>query len=112
MPLNFKRKILVAFIVAILLVINNSPVSAYYTNMPASVVVGQPDFTSNTSGTTQNTLGASVRGAFVDPKGRLILVDENNSRVLIWNQVPTTNGKAADLVLGQPDFTSSATNNG
>lgn len=90
-----------------------SPVSAYYTNMSASVVVGQPDFTSSSTGTvSQSTLSTSLRGLFVDPHGRMIIADENNNRVLIWNSIPTTNGKNADLVLGQPDFNSSTANNG
>jgi hypothetical protein len=29
-----------------------------------------------------------------------------NSRVLIWNSIPTSNGAPADVVVGQPDFTS------
>jgi hypothetical protein len=29
--------------------------------------------------------------------------------VLVWNQLPTTNGTAADLVLGQPGFTTAHT---
>ena len=34
------------------------------------------------------------------------VVDFSNRRVLIWSAFPTTNGQAADLVLGQPNFTS------
>jgi hypothetical protein len=37
---------------------------------------------------------------------RLVVVDSNNCRVLIWNQFPTRNGQPADVVLGQPGFTS------
>lgn len=91
----------------------STKISAYYTKMPASVVIGQPDFTSNASGTTQSKLNVSTDGAvFVDPKGRLIVADHENNRVLVWNQVPTSNNAPADLVLGQPDFTSSTPNNG
>ena len=36
---------------------------------------------------------------------RLLVADTNNSRVLVWLTFPTTNGQAADFVLGQPDFT-------
>lgn len=35
---------------------------------------------------------------------KLIIADAWNHRVLIWNQFPTQNGQAADVVLGQPDF--------
>lgn len=36
---------------------------------------------------------------------RLFLADGGNDRVLIYNTIPTTNGAAADLVLGSPNFT-------
>jgi len=39
---------------------------------------------------------------------RLLVADGGNNRVLVWNTFPTTNGQAADLVLGQPDMTSDA----
>jgi hypothetical protein len=38
--------------------------------------------------------------------------DTNNNRVLAWNSIPTTNGQAADYVLGQVDFVSSTANVG
>lgn len=36
---------------------------------------------------------------------RLVVLDSLNNRVLIWNQFPTSNFQAADLVLGQGSFT-------
>ncbi len=36
--------------------------------------------------------------------GKLFVADTFNNRVLIWNSIPTSNGKAADVVVGQPDF--------
>lgn len=42
---------------------------------------------------------------------RLIVVDNDNNRVLIWKKFPTRNFQPADLVLGQPDFVSSVPNN-
>lgn len=81
--------------------------------MSASVVVGQNNFTDDVTGATSTNFGdGTIRGIFVDAKGRLIVSDNPNNRVLIWNQVPTTNGKAADIVLGQPNFTSNTANNG
>jgi len=38
---------------------------------------------------------------------RLFVADTCNNRVLIWNSMPTTNYASADIVVGQPDFTSS-----
>src|ERR1035438_9238838 len=37
--------------------------------------------------------------------GRLYVADTGNNRVLIYNQIPTSNGAAANVVLGAPDFT-------
>ena len=42
----------------------------------------------------------------VSATGKLAVCDNLAHRVLIWNTVPTTSGVAADLVLGQSDFTS------
>jgi len=87
---------------------------AYYTNMPASVVVGQTDFMSSGGGTGQSKVGPSntMRGILVDARERLIVSDQVNHRVLIWNSVPQTNGVPADLVLGQANFTNNTLNEG
>lgn len=36
--------------------------------------------------------------------GKVIVADLGLSRVLIWNSIPTSNGQAANVVVGQPDF--------
>ena len=74
------------------------------TTVNADVVVGQPDFTSNGTGCTQATVNAP-RDASATLNNQLLVADELNSRVLIWTTMPTVNGQNADLVLGQPDFT-------
>lgn len=87
---------------------------AYYNNMPASVVLGQPDFGSNSanqgvsasSNSLNNPIGISTDGV------RLFVTDYGNNRVLIWNSIPTKNGTPADVVVGQPDFSSTTSNNG
>src|SRR5271156_1782104 len=71
----------------------------------ADLVLGQPDFTSNGAGTTQTSLN-EPEGLWSDGT-RLVVADESNNRVLIWNSSPTTNDAPADVVVGQPDFTSS-----
>jgi hypothetical protein len=38
---------------------------------------------------------------------RIVVSDTSNNRVLVWNGIPTSSGAPADLVLGQPDFTTS-----
>jgi hypothetical protein len=76
----------------------------------AQVVVGQPDFTTTTSGATASKL-SSPRGAWTDGT-KLVVADAENNRVLIWNTFPTFNGQAADLVIGQPDFATVTPGNG
>ncbi len=72
---------------------------------PADVVVGKPDFTSYSPGTTASLIKA-VHGVAFSPNGqKLIVSDSSNNRVLIWNTVPTVNGMPADLVIGQTNFT-------
>jgi hypothetical protein len=89
-----------------------NPIGAYTTNMSASVVLGQASYTTSTSGVTDSKFSTVIRGVFVDSKGRLIIADQNNHRVLIWNTLPTTSNTPADLVLGQPNFTSNTVDNG
>src|ERR1035441_3477890 len=75
-------------------------------NQPADVVVGQPNFKSTSvPGNTPN--GKSMRGpqGVWIQNGRLYVADTGNNRVLIYNQIPTSNGAAADVVIGAPDFT-------
>ena len=76
-----------------------------HTNTAANVVVGQTNLTSNDSATTQSGLDHPEAGLFV-ANGQLFISDRNNNRIMIWNSIPTSNGADADLVLGQPDFTS------
>jgi hypothetical protein len=83
-----------------------------------SVVLGQGNFT--TCVTLNNGQGASgspsaanlsyPAGVWTDGK-RLVVTDEDESRVLIWNKFPKKNFQKADIVLGQPGFTSNVINN-
>jgi uncharacterized protein (TIGR03437 family) len=75
-------------------------------NAPADVVVGQPNFT--TTSVPGNTPSAKTlrgpQGVWIQ-NGRLYVADTQNNRVLIFNHIPSSNGAAADVVLGAPDFT-------
>lgn len=86
------------------LIWNSIPTS---TDQPADLVLGQPNMTSSASGTSATTMDYPYDGVFFT-NSQLFITDCDNSRVLIWNSFPTTNGQAADVVLGQPNFTSSA----
>ncbi len=72
--------------------------------VPADIVLGQPNFSSNSVQTVAATSMRGPQGVWVQ-NGKLFVADSGNNRVLIWNSIPTQNGQAADLVLGQPNFT-------
>ena len=75
-------------------------------NQPADVVIGQPNFSSTSiPGNLPNA--SSMRGpqGVWIQNGKLYVADTQNNRVMIYNQIPTKNGAAADLVLGQPNLT-------
>jgi len=72
---------------------------------PADIVLGQTDFTSValvsvTASALRGPQGVWIQGS------KLFVADTQNNRILIWNTIPTQNNQPADVVLGQPDFTS------
>lgn len=71
-------------------------------NTPPDVVVGQDDFTSADPGAGATRMSYPVWAEIA--AGRLLVSDQRNHRVLVWDVVPTSNGVAADVVVGQPDF--------
>ncbi len=73
---------------------------------PADLVIGQMSFTSTQAGRSAERMGGQASIDISTGGGKLVVVDGANNRILIWNQLPTANGTPADLVLGQPDFTS------
>jgi hypothetical protein len=93
------------------LIWNNLPVG----NTPPDVVLGQPDFTSNSPGNGRHQMNWPV-GVSTDGT-RVVVADTYNDRILIWTQFPTSNATPADIVLdgrvdsipfGQPSKTSFA----
>jgi hypothetical protein len=77
----------------------------FSSGMAASVVLGQTDFTSSDWGTSASTFD-DPSNAVSDSAGNIWVVDYDNSRILRFSP-PFTTGMSADLVLGQPNFTSS-----
>ena len=71
----------------------------------AQMVLGQPDFksASNLPNRTQN--GMNLPLAVASDGVHFAVADTANNRILLWNEIPSTNNQNADLVLGQPDFT-------
>ncbi|MBU3025897.1 hypothetical protein [Zobellia galactanivorans] len=76
----------------------------------ADVVVGQPDFVSNqpnVAGIGNDPSARSLNwpyGVFSDGT-RLWIADTGNRRILFYHDIPKTNYKTADKVIGKPDFT-------
>ncbi len=68
------------------------------------IVLGQANFTTSTAPTVTASSLLGPQGVWVQ-NGKLFVADTSHSRVLIWNSIPTTNNQPADVVLGEPNFT-------
>ena len=86
---------------------------------PADIVLGQPDFTtdvinnngSNSTGSpSAKNMNMPYDGVFSNGT-QLFVDDQKNQRILIWNTFPTSSFQAADVVLGQPNFSCGVANN-
>ena len=86
---------------------------------PADIVLGQPNFTTNvinnngsnfTGSPSAKNMNMPYDGVFSNGT-QLFVDDQKNQRILIWNTFPTSNFQAADVVLGQPNFTCGVANN-
>lgn len=73
-------------------------------DQPANVVVGQPNMTTLQPASTTSTSLRGPEGVWIQGN-QLFVADTQNHRVLIWNSIPSQNGQPADLVLGEPNFT-------
>lgn len=82
---------------------------------PADVVLGVPNFqtfiepdlikgVAPTASNMLNPVSVTTDGQ------RLFVSDLGHNRVLIWNTIPTENGRAADVVVGQPEMTTAVAN--
>src|SRR5260221_1898162 len=88
-----------------ILIWNTLPTS---NQQPASIVIGQSDMTSNTTACSSNKFESSGPIGITVFNNKIVASEGSNpndpNRILIWNSIPTTNGVAADVVLGQADF--------
>ncbi len=88
-----------------------------YPALPASagarptVVLGQPDLSTNTRAACDERTLSLPEGAFIG-HGKLLVADSAHNRVLVWNTIPTTSDAPADLALGQGSLTTCAVNGG
>ncbi|HEY1677619.1 MAG TPA: NHL repeat-containing protein [Candidatus Sulfotelmatobacter sp.] len=71
----------------------------------ANMVLGQADFTSNSTATSATGLAYPVK-ATADSAGNVWVADCSNNRVVEY-KTPFSNGMSASLVLGEPDMTTS-----
>ena len=83
----------------------------------ATAVIGQPDFTTYTSGVSQTATNGIDDLCYEPTTKRLFTSDELNNRVLVWDASPTylalhPTGSVALNVLGQQNFTSRTAGNG
>jgi hypothetical protein len=89
------------------LIYNTIPTSS---DAHANVVIGQANMgTANTGVGTQGLHGP--RGLFISGT-KLIIADNFNSRVLIFNTIPTSDHASASVVVGQANFTDNLSNRG
>lgn len=68
----------------------------------ADFVIGQPDLTSNSPGTTATTLNNPYAAYCMANK--LFVVEQANNRILVFDPIPTASNPTASYVIGQPDF--------
>lgn len=76
----------------------------FTTGEAASLVLGQPDFTTSGDTVTNSSSLNSPYGLAFDPSGNLWVADLLNGRVLEY-KAPFSNHEAASLVIGEPSFT-------
>ncbi len=81
-------------------------------NQSAEFVIGQPNFTTNAQDVSDIAY-TRPHGVAIDvTNGKVYISDQNANRVLRYDYPITADEPAADLVFGQPDFTSDTANNG
>jgi len=94
-----------------LLIWKNAPAGD---NVPADVVIGQPDF-SREGRNAKGDVGAAtlnVPTGVASAGSVLAVADAWNHRVLLWHGHPERSNRPADVVLGQADFTGGLANCG
>ena len=85
------------------LIWNSIPTTQAQNDAPADIVLGQADFTTANIGLSASGL-RGPQGVWVQGN-QLFVADTQNHRVLIWSSIPTQNNQPANVVLGEPNFT-------
>ena len=82
-------------------------------NQPPDVVLGQPAFDTNVADYNgSSALSMTLPQSVVVIGGKLIVADSGNNRLLIWNSIPTSSYRPADVVWGQLNSTTATPNQG
>src|SRR5262249_14189637 len=77
-------------------------------NPSATVVLGQQNFSSSTRGTSQSNFN-HPNSISISPTTRKIFVtDQFNSRIVRYSENPQPTQQPAEVVFGQPNFTSNS----
>ncbi len=79
---------------------------------PADIVLGQPDFFSdsvNAGGNIEKGMFMPT-GIFITDDKKLFVADAWNHRILMWESLPDENFKKPDHIIGQPDLRSTEKN--
>jgi uncharacterized protein (TIGR03437 family) len=71
----------------------------------ATVVLGQPDFTTTTENIAATASALRLPTSVATDGIHVAVADTDHNRVLIWNSIPSGNDQPADVVVGEPDFT-------
>jgi sugar lactone lactonase YvrE len=98
------------------LYVGNGPRLLIYDGLPKgpasrpAVVLGQPDLINAEATTSGSLFGTALVSSIWSDGTRLLAA--TGSRVLIWLKIPTADLTPADIVLGQPDFSTNLANIG
>lgn len=74
----------------------------------ASFVLGQANLTSN----TQSAATMKGPGGVWTDGTKIAVCEPNGHRCRLWNSWPTSNGQVANILIGQPDLTTTTSNQG
>jgi sugar lactone lactonase YvrE len=104
-----KNKFLIALLSAVLVAFATlgiaHAISPWVNGQAANLVLGQPNFTTNTGGTSASKMYFPYSVAVDPTTGKMFVADFVNNRVLRFaGGASLANGAAAEAVLGQPNF--------
>ncbi len=83
---------------------------------PADFVLGQPNFYVAPEPDLTKAKIDAAQDSLLNPVSvtsdgsRVFVADLGHNRIMVWNHIPTQTQEPADVVIGQPDFTSAISN--